>query len=106
MAPLKRRYVGFGNTTPQQMIHNLRTNVCIKMDTKDKDAFKTQGYAQEWDTRKNIITYFKHIGNFKGKLDLRGIANSNIHIRDYNSSSRKNVQHQLFHRREDDRLGK
>ena len=65
MTSLNRRYIGFRNTTPHQMILHLRTNVWIKMNTKEKDAFKTQGYACEWDMTKNIITYFKEIRNFK-----------------------------------------
>ena len=42
VATLKEMYIGFGDMTPQQMIEHLRTNVCIKIDTKEKDAFKTQ----------------------------------------------------------------
>ena len=74
VASLKRRYIGFGNMTPQQMLHHLRTNMCIKVNIKEKEAFKTQGYTWEWDTSKNIITYFKEIKNFKEKLDSRGIT--------------------------------
>ena len=76
MAHLKRRYIGFGDTTLQQMITHLRTNVCVKMNMKEKDAFKTQGYSKPWDTSKNIITYFKEIENFKEKLDSGGITTS------------------------------
>ena len=65
VALLRKRYIGFGDTNPQQMIEHLHPNVCIKMNTKEKDAFKTQGYACEWDMTKNIITYFKEIRNFK-----------------------------------------
>ena len=35
---LKKRYIGFGDTTPQEMIAHLRTNVYIKMNTKENDA--------------------------------------------------------------------
>ena len=42
VAPLRRRYIDFGDTTHQQMIKHIRTNVCIKMNTKEKDAFKIQ----------------------------------------------------------------
>ena len=58
------------------MIHHLRTNLCVKMNTNEKEAFRTQGYAREWDTSKNIITYFKELENFKEKLDSRDIATS------------------------------
>ena len=76
MAPLRERYIGFGDTTPQEMIAHLRTNVCIKINTKEKDVFKTSGYACQWDTTKDIITFFKEIENFKEKLDSRGITTS------------------------------
>ena len=56
VAPLKKRYIGFGDTTPQEMIAHLRTNVCVKMNMKEKDLYKTQEYAKPWDTSKNIIT--------------------------------------------------
>ena len=46
------------------------------MNTKEKEAFKSQGYVREWDTEVNIITYFKELGNFKEKLESRGIATS------------------------------
>ena len=81
VAPLKRRYIGFGDTTPQEMITHLRTNVCVKMNMKEKDSFKTQGYAEPWDTRKNIILQ----GEVRSKRD------SHIHRRNDNSSSCKNV---------------
>ena len=76
VASLKRRYIGFMDMTPQQMIHHLCTNVCNKMITKEKETFKTQGYAWRMDTIKNIITYFKELENFKEKLDSRNIATS------------------------------
>ena len=56
------------------MIYHLRTNVRIKMNTKEKEDFKTQGYARELDMSKNTITYFQELENFKEKLDSRGIA--------------------------------
>ena len=58
------------------MIHHTCTNMCVKMNTKEKEAFKNQGYAPEQDTRKTIFTYFKELKNFKEKLDSRGIATS------------------------------
>ena len=76
VVPLRRWYIGFGNTTPQQMMEHLRTNMCVKTNIKEKEPFKTQGHAQEWDTSKNIITYFKEIENFKEKLDSGGITTS------------------------------
>ena len=90
VAPLKKRYIGFGDTTPQQMIAHLRTNVYVKM--KKKDAFKTQRYAWKWDTSKNIITYFKDVKNFKETLESRCISTSTAEMatsavaRIYNSS--------------------
>ena len=80
VAPLKQRYIGFGDTTPQEMIAYLCTNVCIKMNIKEKDAFKTSGYACQWDTTKNIITSFKEIKSLKEKMDPRGIATSTAEI--------------------------
>ena len=46
------------------------------MNTKEKEYFKTQGYAWEWDSSKNIITYFKEIENFMEKIDSRSIVTS------------------------------
>ena len=58
------------------MISHLCTNVCITMNTKEKDTFKTSDYARQWDTTRNIITFFKEIKNFKEKLESIGIATS------------------------------
>ena len=71
---IKQRYIGFGDTAPQEMMHHLRTNVCVRMNTMEKEAFKSQGYAREWDAKVNINTYFKELEDFEEKLEPQGIA--------------------------------
>ena len=45
VAPLKKRSIGFGDSSPQEMITHLRTNMCIKINTKEEDTFKPSGYC-------------------------------------------------------------
>jgi hypothetical protein len=43
VAPLKKQYIGFGNTTVLQIDH-LRLKTAIRMMTAQKYEYKTNGY--------------------------------------------------------------
>jgi hypothetical protein len=76
LAPLSKRFIGFGDETPQSMITHIRKNVCLKMTTAEKEVYKREGYAQPWDTTKNVTVYFKYVEDFRERLNTRGIVTS------------------------------
>ena len=76
LSALKKRFIGFGGTTPRLMIKHLRDKTCIRMTTSEKDRFKRDGYAKPWDVTKNITSYFKNLDDLTIKLNSRNIATS------------------------------
>ena len=56
LAPLKKRFIEFGDKTPQKMIVHLRDKVCLKITATKKDDFKRTGYQKSWDVTQNILT--------------------------------------------------
>ena len=44
VAPLKKQYIGFGDTTVLQMIDHLCLKMAIRMTTAQKFEYKTNGY--------------------------------------------------------------
>jgi hypothetical protein len=44
VAPLKKQYIGFGDTTVLKMIDHLRLKTAIRMTTAQKIEYKTSGY--------------------------------------------------------------
>jgi len=44
LAPLKKLYIGFGDTTVLGMIDHLRLKMAIKMTTAQKHEYRTTGY--------------------------------------------------------------
>ncbi len=44
VAPLKKLYIGFSDTTVLQMINHLRLKMAIRMMTAQKYKYKTNGY--------------------------------------------------------------
>ena len=54
---LKKKYVGYGKISPKQMMKHLRSNISIKITTKEKVAYKRTGFDQDWDQSKHVSTY-------------------------------------------------
>ena len=77
VAPLKKQYIGFGDTTVlQQMIEHLRLKTAIRMTTAQKIEYKTTGYNNSWDPTTSITAYFTQLDCFQVSLGDRGIATS------------------------------
>jgi hypothetical protein len=76
VAPLKKQYIGFGDTTALQMIDHLRLKTAIRMTTAQKFEYKTNRYNNPWDPTTSITTYFTQLDCFQVSLGDRGIAPS------------------------------
>jgi len=76
VAPLKKQYIGFGDTTVLQMIDHLRLKMAIRMTTAQKFEYKTNGYNTPWDPTTSITAYFTQLDRFQVSLGDRGIATS------------------------------
>jgi len=76
VAPLKKQYIGFGNTTVLQMIDHLHLKTAIMMTTAQKFEYKTNGYNTPWDPTTSITAYFTQLDRFQVSLRDRGIVTS------------------------------
>jgi hypothetical protein len=76
LAPLKKLYIGFGDTSVLQMIDHLRQKTAIKMTTAQKHEYKTTGYNNPWDPTTSITAYFAQLDRFQVQLGDRGITTS------------------------------
>jgi len=78
VAPLKKQYIGFGDTTVLQMIDHLRLKTAIRMMTAQKFEYKTHGYNNLRDPTTSITAYFTftQLDRFQVSLRDRGIATS------------------------------
>jgi len=76
LAPLKKFYIGFGDTTVIGMIDHLRLKTAIKMTTAQKHEYRTMGYNTPWDPTTSITAYFTQLDRFQVSLGDRGIATS------------------------------
>ena len=76
VAPLKKQYIGFGDTTVLEMIDHLRLKTAIRMTTAQKFEYKTSGYNSPWDPTTSITAYFTQLNRFQVSLGDRGIATS------------------------------
>jgi hypothetical protein len=76
VAPLKKQYIGFGDTTVLQMIDHLRLKTAIRMTTAQKFEYKTNGYNSPWDPTTSITAYFTQLDRFQVSLGDRDIATS------------------------------
>jgi hypothetical protein len=77
VAPLKKQYIGFGNTMVQAMIDHLRLKTAIRMMTAQKCEYKTNGYNTPWDPTMSITAYFLLLDCFQVLLGNCRIATSN-----------------------------
>jgi hypothetical protein len=76
VAPLKKQYIGFGDTTVLQMIDHLHLKTAIRITTAQKFEYKTNGYNTPWDPMTSITAYFTQLDHFQVLLGDRGIATS------------------------------
>jgi hypothetical protein len=76
LAPLKKLYIGFGDTTVLGMIDHLRLKMAIKMTTAQKHQYRTMGYNNPWDPTISITAYFTQLDRFQVSLGDHGIATS------------------------------
>jgi hypothetical protein len=76
LAPLKKLYIGFGDSTVLSMIDHLRLKTVIKMTTAQKHEYKTMGYNNLWDPTTSITAYFTQLDRFQVSLGDHGIATS------------------------------
>ncbi len=74
LAPLKKLYIGFGDSTVLEMIDHLHLETAIKMMTAQKKEYKTMGYNNSWDLTTSITAYFTQLDCFQVSLGNRGIA--------------------------------
>jgi hypothetical protein len=76
LAPLKRQYISFWDTTVLAMLDHLRMKTVIWMTTVQKHKYKTSRYNAPWDPMSCITAYFMHFDHFQISLGDRGIATS------------------------------
>ena len=74
VAPLKKQYIGFGNTTLLARIDHLRLKMAIRMTTAQKHEYKMNGYNTPWDPTTSITAYFALLDCFQVSLGNRGIT--------------------------------
>ncbi len=76
LAPLKKIYIGFGDSTVLEIINHLHLKTAIKMMMAQKHEYKTMGYNNSWDPTKSITVYFTQLDRFQVSLGNGGIATS------------------------------
>ncbi len=76
LAPLKKQYINFGNTTIHLIFLHLQEKTAIKMRTSQKFEYKAEGYGKQWDPTTSITAYFTGLDKFRTSLADRGIATS------------------------------
>ncbi len=76
LAPLKKLYIGFGDSMVFEMIDHLCLKTAIKMTTAQKHKYKTMGYNNPWDPTTSITAYFMQLDRFQVSLGNRGIGMS------------------------------
>ncbi len=68
LAPLKKLYIGFGDTTILTMLNHLHQKMAIKMATAQKYEYKNTGYNAPWDPTTSITTYYTGLDCFHTSL--------------------------------------
>jgi hypothetical protein len=61
VAPHKKLYIGFCDTTVLQMIDHLRLKTAIRMTTAQKFEYTSTGYNSPWDPTTSITVYFTQL---------------------------------------------
>ena len=76
LAPLKKQYIGFGDSTVLSMINHLCQKTAIKMTTAQKHLYKATGYNNLWVPTTSITAYFMQLDWFQVSLSNCGIVTS------------------------------
>jgi hypothetical protein len=76
LAPIKKLYIGFGDSTVLEMIDHFCLKTAIKMTTAQKHEYKTMGYNNPWDPTTSITAYFTQLDRFQVSLGNCSIAMS------------------------------
>jgi hypothetical protein len=76
MAPLKKEYIGFGDSMVLLMIDHLHQKMAIRMTTVQKQEYKATRYNNPWNPTTNITEYFTQLDWFQVSLGNRGILTS------------------------------
>jgi hypothetical protein len=77
LAPLKKQYIGFGDTRILSMLDHLHQKTAIRMTPAQKYEYKNAGFNAPWDTTMSITAYFTSLNRFQISLGDCGIATSN-----------------------------
>jgi hypothetical protein len=65
LAPLKKQYIGFGDTMILSMLDHLRQKTAIRMTTAQKYEYKNAGFNTPWDPTTSITAYFTSLDRFQ-----------------------------------------
>jgi hypothetical protein len=76
LAPLKKQYINFDDSTIHSIILHLREKMAIKMTTSQNFEYKAEGYGKQWDPTMSITAYFTGLDKFKTSLADRSISTS------------------------------
>ena len=76
LAPLKKHYINFEDSTIHSMILHLREKMAIKMTMLQKFKYTTEGYGKQWEPTMSITAYFTGLDKFCTSLADRGISTS------------------------------
>jgi hypothetical protein len=64
LAPLKKQYISFGDTTVHSMIKHLHNKTATRMTTSKKYDYKTEGYRKAWHSTTRMMGYFTNLDRF------------------------------------------
>jgi hypothetical protein len=76
VAPLKKQYIGLGNTMVLAMINHLRLKMAIRMTYTQKYEYKISRYNTPWDPTMSITAYISLLNCFQVSLGNCRIATS------------------------------
>jgi hypothetical protein len=102
LAPLKKQYIWFRDTTVLSILDHLRQKTVIQMTPAQKHEYKTSRYKALWDPTSSITAYLTHLNRFQ----LTGWSrHHNKQGREDNGGWRPNVAKQDVHQRPDGCMG-
>ena len=74
LAPKKKQYINFGDSTIHLMILHLREKTAIMMTMSQTFEYKAEGYGKQWDPTTSITAYFTGLDKFRTSLADCGIS--------------------------------
>jgi hypothetical protein len=78
LAPLKKQYINFDDTTIHLMILHLQEKMAIKMTTYQKFEYKAKGYRKQWDPTTSIMAYFTSLDSFEPLLPTAALQQASM----------------------------